>query len=306
MYDAAARRVTAVRYLDTQTGEEFEQPAGAVVLASYVMSNTRLMLLSRIGMPYDPRTGQGTVGRNYCYQTTSGVSVFFEDRWINNFMGTGALGAVIDEFNCDNFDHSGLGFFGGGYISGTITNGRPIGFRPVPPGTPRWGSAWKEAQAKWYAKAFTIGCHGTSYAHRGNFLDLDPDYRDAYGRPLLRITFDFPENDIRMSAWTTQKCLEIARATGASIVGPAAPRARPYDARAYQSTHNTGGTIMGADRATSVVSPHLQSWDAGNLFITGASVFPQNSGYNPTGPVAALALRLAHDLSSYLARPRML
>lgn len=141
-----------------------------------------------------------------------------------------------------------------------------------------------------------IGCHGTSYSHRNTYMDLDPDYRDAYGRPLLRITFDFPDNDVRMSAFTTQKCHDIARATGADIVGNRAPRTRPYDGRAYPSTHNTGGTICGTDPANSVVSPHLQCWDAENLFITGASVFPQNSGYNPTGTVGALALRLAETL----------
>ncbi|MCS6931687.1 MAG: GMC family oxidoreductase [Acetobacteraceae bacterium] len=306
VYDRPGRRVTGVRYVDAQTGIEYEQPAGTVVLASYVLSNTRLMLLSRIGEPYDPRTGRGVVGKNYCYQTTSGVGVFFRDRDFSPYIGTGARGMVIDEFNCDNFDHSGLGFFGGGYISATITNGRPIGNRPLPPGTPRWGTAWKRANAEWYGKFMNIGCHGTSYSHRNNYMDLDPDYRDAYGRPLLRITFDFPENDIRMSAWTTQKCHEIARATGADIVGSPAPRTRPYDARAYQSTHNTGGTICGTDPATSVVSPHLQCWDAENLFITGASVFPQNSGYNPTGPVGALALRLADTLAGYLERPRRL
>jgi gluconate 2-dehydrogenase alpha chain len=137
-------------------------------------------------------------------------------------------------------------------------------------------------------------------------VDLDPQYRDGYGRPLLRITFDFPENDLKMSAYVTQRAHDIAKATGATIVGPLAPRRGPYDARFYQSTHNTGGTIMGSDQATSVVSPHLQCWDAENLFITGASVFPQNSGYNPTGPVGALALRLADDLVSYLERPRFL
>lgn len=63
---------------------------------------------------------------------------------------------------------------------------------------------------------------------------------------------------------------------------------------------------MGSDPASSVVSPHLQSWDAENLFISGASVFPQNSGYNPTGPVGALGLRLADDLLSYLSNPRRL
>ena len=63
---------------------------------------------------------------------------------------------------------------------------------------------------------------------------------------------------------------------------------------------------MGADRETSVVSPQLQCWDASNLFISGASVFPQNSGYNPTGPVGALGLRLGDTLARYLERQQFL
>ena len=63
---------------------------------------------------------------------------------------------------------------------------------------------------------------------------------------------------------------------------------------------------MGADPTTSVVSPHLQHWDAHNLFVVGASVYPHNSGYNPTGPLAAMALRLGDDLVRYGERPRLL
>jgi gluconate 2-dehydrogenase alpha chain len=52
------------------------------------------------------------------------------------------------------------------------------------------------------------------------------------------------------------------------------------------------------------VNPHLQSWDLHNLFVVGASAFPQNAGYNPTGTVAALAFRLADDLTGrYLKNP---
>ena len=40
-----------------------------------------------------------------------------------------------------------------------------------------------------------------------------------------------------------------------------------------------------------------------NLFVVGASVYPHNSGYNPTGPLAALALRLGDDLVRYHAPP---
>jgi gluconate 2-dehydrogenase alpha chain len=305
-YDREGKRVTAVRYLDLRTAEEFEQPADVVVLGAFSMTNTRLLLASGIGRPYDPRTGEGVVGRNFCYQVVSSVPVFFRDRWINPFLAGGASQTVIDEFNGDNFDHGGLGFFGGGYISANVSNGRPISTRLVPPGTPRWGSRWKRANADWYAHAFKILVHGCNYSHRDNFLDLDPTYQDAYGQALLRMTYNFQENDYRMSEYVTGKAHEIARATGATIVGALAPRKGDFDTRIYQTTHTTGGTIMGADPKTSVVSSKLQHWDAANLFVVGSSVYPHNAGYNPTGPLAALALRLGDDLRRYVRNPQTL
>jgi len=77
-----------------------------------------------------------------------------------------------------------------------------------------------------------------------------------------------------------------------------------YDVRPYQSTHTTGGTVMGDNPKTSVVNKYLQSWDVHNLFVLGASVFPQNLAYNPTGIVCATALWAAHAIrTDYLAQP---
>jgi gluconate 2-dehydrogenase alpha chain len=72
----------------------------------------------------------------------------------------------------------------------------------------------------------------------------------------------------------------------------------------YQSTHNTGGTMMGTDPKSSVVNRYLQAWGAHNLFIQGASVFPQQHGYNPTGTVGALAYWSADAITNrYLKNP---
>jgi gluconate 2-dehydrogenase alpha chain len=142
VYDKTARKVTAVRYVDTRSGEEYEQPAGIVILGAYVFNNVLLMLTAGIGEAYDYKTGKGAVGKNYCYQVSgNAVTVFFQDKEINPFMAAGAHGVLIDDFNGDNFDHGGLGFFGGAWIQAGPTNGRPIATRPVPPGTPRWGRA---------------------------------------------------------------------------------------------------------------------------------------------------------------------
>jgi gluconate 2-dehydrogenase alpha chain len=305
-YDRQMKRATGVRYVDLVTGQEYRQPADVVVLAAFTMSNTRFLLLDGIGKPYDPKTNTGVVGKNFCYQANSSVNVFFKDRWINPFLSTGSTGTVIDAFNNDNFDHSALGFFGGGGISANVFHGRPIGARRTPPGTPQWGSAWKKANADWYAHAFAVSAQGSCYPNRENYLDLDPEYSDAYGQPLLRMTFDWRANELKMSEWVTQKIGEICKAMGADVMGPVAGRKAPFDTRQYQSTHITGGTIMGADPGTSVVSPRLQHWDAQNLFVVGASVYPHNSGFNPTGPLAALALRLGDDLVRYTQNPQML
>ena len=301
--DSTGKRATGVTYVDT-SGNEWEQPADLVLICAFSFFNVRLMLLSKIGKPYDPQTGTGVVGRNYAYQTTSGVNVILKDKILNPFIATGAIGMVIDDYNGDNFDHSGLGFFGGGYLAALQTNGRPITTRPVPAGTPRWGAQWKKATAETYQQGLALSVHGDSYSHRGSFLDLDPTYTDRLGRPLMRMTFDFHENDLKMSAYCTDRLADIARALNPSEI-EVLPRKGPYTTTIYQTTHNTGGTAMGSDPNTSVVNRYCQSWDVHNVFVPGgASVFPQNHGYNPTGTVGALSYWTSDAITSrYLKNP---
>ena len=303
--DSDRKRAVGVTYLDAR-GREVEQPANLVILASYTFNNTRLLLLSGIGKPYDPVSGEGVVGRNYSYQSAGKVALFFEDKSFNPFMGGGARGTAIDEFNGDNFDHSGLGFMGGAYVAVSSSGAMPIRSTPVPPGTPRWGSAWKKAATQYYHGNFTIALHGGSQSFRSHYLDLDPTYRDANGLPLLRMTFDWSENEKKMSAWITNKAAEIAKAAGPSKMS-VNPTAGHYSIVPYQSTHNVGGAVMGADPATSVVNKYLQSWDVSNVFVIGGSAFPQNGANPPTGTIGALACWAADSIRElYLKRPQPL
>jgi gluconate 2-dehydrogenase alpha chain len=287
---------TGVTYVDEQ-GETVFQPARIVVLSAYILENVRLMLLSGIGRPYDPATGEGVIGRNYCYQITSSVNVFYDDKLINPFIGAGALGMIVDDYNGDNFDHGGKGFIGGGYIGVVNTGARPIESHPVPDKTSAWGAQWKKAVAASYLRTVSIATHGAVMSHRGNYLDLDPTYTDASGRPMLRMTFDFSDNEHRMSDFLTERAADVGKAMGGREI-KASKRSGSYDITPYQTTHNTGGAIMGSDPKTSALNRYLQSWDVPNLFAPGANAFPQNAGYNPMGTVGALTYWCAEAIAT--------
>jgi gluconate 2-dehydrogenase alpha chain len=304
--DSSGKRATGITFVDTED-REWEQPADLVILSAYTIFNVQLLLHSRIGTPYDPRENRGVIGRNLTHQTISDVTAFFDKSkyHFNPFIASGSIGMCIDEFNGDNFDHGPHGFVGGGYMGNVQTNGRPIETTPVPPGTPKWGAKWKQAVRDNYQSTIKpgTGVHGSMYSYRDVYMDLDPTYRDRLGRPLARMTIDFHDNELKQNAFLTDRFAEIFQAMGAQQVQKEY-RKGPYDITKYQTTHVCGGAVMGDNPRTSALNRYLQSWDVSNLFVMGASAFPQNAGYNPTGTVAALAYWSADAIRKlYLKSP---
>ncbi|MDQ6419517.1 GMC family oxidoreductase [Paenibacillus sp. LHD-117] len=292
-------KATGVMYTDVTTGEEIVQPADIVVVTSYVFNNVRLLLMSELGKRYDPATGKGVIGKNYAYQVIKGSAAgFFEKQQFNTYSGAGSLGVSIDDYNGDNFDHSDLKFLHGGVIALSQTGARPIQNNAVPSGTPTWGKEFKAKSLHYAYRTLGIGGQGASMSYKHHFLDLDPTYKDAYGDPLMRITFDFEDQDRELAKYLAERSSDIMKEMGADHVDYLKDLG-PYEIMTYQSTHNTGGVIMGADPATSAVNNYSQMWDADNVFVVGASSFPQNAGYNPTGTVGALAYRTAEGILKY-------
>ena len=258
--------------------------------------------LSEIGRPYDATTGTGVIGKNYAYQIRKGRATgFFDEQKFNNFAGAGGLGMIVDDYNGDNFDHTDLDFIHGGMIILGQTGQRPIANNQIPSGTPTWGEEFKEASLKYTNASLTVSGEGASMAYKQHFLDLDPTYKDSFGDPLVRITFDFEDQDRQLTKFLAEKCEAILKEMGADHIDTSRDLG-PYNVAEYQSTHNTGGVIMGADPETSAVNNYSQMWDVDNLFVVGASSFPQNAGYNPTGTVGALSYRAAEGILKYMEK----
>ncbi|MEB2629208.1 GMC family oxidoreductase [Peribacillus frigoritolerans] len=293
---------TGVIYVDTFTGEEFEQPAEVVVLASYVFNNVRLLLNSKLGIPYDPKTRNGVIGKNYCYQVSSGYSsLYYNDREFNIYGGAGALGIEIAEFTGDNFDHSDVNFLHGAGIRTTQYGNRPIANNNSPIGTPSWGAEFKKQSIKYANSILQVKSQGASMPHIQNYLDLDPTYKDVYGMPLLRMTYDYTAQDRELVKYMAKVTRSIAKKMGPDHIDTVAEQA-DFNVNTDTNTHNTGGVIMGADPKNSAVNTYLQMWDAENVFVAGSSAFPHNSSFNPTGTLGAFSYRAAEGIVKYLKK----
>ena len=299
-----AGRVTGVAYYGPD-GSENTVEAELVILAPFIYDNVRLLLLSKTArFPQGLANSSGQLGRHLMAHIGVRVFAAFDDRHVNIYMGPSAQRHTFDDLDADNFDHAGLNFIRGAQISVSPADleagpiGAAVSMNP-PPGIPRWGAAYRDFLAKYFARYAAVNAQTENLPYGDQTIDLDPDMRDQWGLPAPRLTYDWRRpNEVARVEYMAGKLEELARAMGASRVwrspgGSGAPGA-----------HHMGGTRMGGDPQSSVVNRYGQSWDVPNLFIVGSSTFPSNSGFNPTLTIQALAYMTADAIvTRYKTRP---
>jgi choline dehydrogenase-like flavoprotein len=187
------------------------------------------------------------------------------------------------------------GFYGGGGIDARI-GPQPIvwALRTAEEGA-SWGSAYKARLAE-FNRSMTIFGHGTSLALESNSITLDPEIKDAWGMPALRVTYKDHPDDLANARFLQDRGAEILEAAGALRVtkAPVLPQTL--------SMHLLGTCRMGNDPATSVVDRHHRSHDVPNLFVCDGSSFVTSGRGQPTMTIQALAFRAADHIASFARR----
>src|SRR6266853_1981225 len=281
-------RATGVSYFGPD-GSDNTIEAEIVILTPFIYDNTRLLLLSKSEkFPNGLANSSGQVGKHLMAHIGPRVFATFDDRFVNIYMGPSAQKHSLDDFNADNFDHGGLAFIRGGQVSVSPVDleagpiGAAMSMNP-PPGTPRWGAAYRDFLAKYFTRHAAIVAQTENLPYADQTIDLDPGVRDQWGLPAPRLTYDWRRpNEVARVEFLLQKLEGVGHAMGAPHVwraplGPGIPGA-----------HHEGGTRMGNDPKTSVVNRYGQSWDIPNLFVIGSSTFPSMSGFNPTLTIQAV------------------
>ena len=302
--DESGKRATGVTYVDS-SGEEWEQPAELVLLCAFQLFNVHLLLLSGIGKPYDPRTGEGVIGRNYSYQVTSSVDAYFDNKNFNPFIASGAIGMCIDDFNGDNFDHGPL------RLRRRRLYGRGPDQRPADPRharrrrAPRAGARqWKKAVAENYLEQLR-GRHAWQLLQLSRRLLRSRSDLHGPSRPQADAHhFRFPRERTQDVAIPDRPPRRDRAEDGAAADREEAAhrplRRSPSTRRRIPAAARSWGPIPRPARSTAI----CRAGTCPTCFVMGATAFPQNAGYNPTGTVGALAYWAADAIvNQYLKHP---
>ena len=279
-------RVTGATYFDADKREHF-QKAKAVVLSANGSESARLLLLSKSPkFPDGLANSSGVVGKYLMTGNGAGANALFEHE-LNDFKGVISGAGIVDYVPSD----PKRGFYGGGRLTARGFD-TPIsyGLNGLSPGSPRWGAGYKKALREEANHKMNISCFVTQLPLETNRVDLDPDVKDEWGLPAMRITSQSHPDDLKNAEFFTQKSVEILEAAGAKKVWASPVR----DSRG--GAHNRGTCRMGNDAKTSVVDKYHRAHDVPNLYVVDGSNFVTGGRNHPTLTIQALAFRAAEHL----------
>ena len=289
----ANNRVREVRYYD-RDGNEQAQRAKAVVLCANGAETARLLLMSETnGSSEGLANSSGKVGKYLMFNAQSFAWGVFEHP-LNEFKSVQVTRIVHDFYDSD----PARGFYGGGGIDARFGVG-PMFFAlfdAVPPGDSSWGPEYKQRLREYYTHSTMINTHTTSLPLESNNITLDPNLKDKWDRPAVRLTYKDHPDDIATATFLQDRAMEILDAAGAR---------RSWRVPVGESTigaHLLGTCRMGDDPAESVVDRFHRTHDIPNLFLCDGSSMVTSGRGQPTMTIQALAFRAAEHIAGFAQR----
>jgi choline dehydrogenase-like flavoprotein len=303
-------RAQGVTYIERFTKKSVDVDATWVILSASTLENTRLLLLSAKG---GLANSSGLLGY-YMMDQVGGGGV------------TGILPklkggpARLDDgkqagITIPNFQNIDAKTERKDFIRGYVMNatGGQTDFPQYAANLPGYGSAWKkEIKSRYVAQARVWNAGAEMLARKENFVELDPEVKDAWGIPVLRIHFTHSDNDYKLIDDFQQKAEELFRKAGGEVMpGPVTPAGFPGgpgspDARAAAgqrppaqnrrrplggSIHECGTARMSLSPKDGVLNSYCQTHDVPNLYVFGGNAFPSTGDKHPTLTMMALTAR---------------
>jgi len=291
--DSGSNKASGVTFVNRTTKETKQVRGRAVVLCAQALESTRILLNSSTReYPKGLANSSGLLGHYLMdHVVGGGASGTFEDlkarpsanpphrptgvyavrfrntpatgKYPHFIRGYGYQGAAMPSFN---FDAPGL------------------------------GAMYKKA-VKQGMYNVSLGAFGESLARFDNFCEIDPNLKDAWGIPALRISMAHGPNETAMMRDAGVSAAEMLEAAGARNIRITTGTEMPG-----MAIHEVGTARMGSDPKKSVLNPFCQSHDVPNVVVADGSCFVSSACQNPTLTMMALAVRACDHLAERFRR----
>jgi choline dehydrogenase-like flavoprotein len=295
LYDDQRQRAAGVRVMNSHTGAVTDYFARIIFLNASTIA-TAALLLNSVSHRWPDGLGNssGQVGHNLMDHFTGagaqGESDGFADEY---FSGRKPAGIYVPRYRnlgkgTDRKDYlRGYGLQGVGGRLDWNDLGNTEGFGPdfkrqlLQPGP-------------WY---IWLGGWAETLPYYENKITLDTDRKDRWGQPLVRVNFEYHDNETAMRKDIRDSAVEMLSRTGFKRIEP-----HDYEQPPGSAIHEMGTCRMGKDPRTSVLNAWNQMHDVKNVFITDGSCMTSSACQNPSLTYMALTARACDYALSQLKK----
>jgi choline dehydrogenase-like flavoprotein len=296
LMDPEHNRARGVLYIDRNTHEAKEVEGRVVVLAAQALESVRILLNSA-----NPRYPNGLAN------SSSVLGHYLMD----NVTGGGAVGefpelAVKPSLNGP---HRPTGIYVARFrnVPGARSKKflRGYGFQGSGDShfnflAPGFGETYKKSVRDDPITTVSLGGFGESLPRWDNYVEIDPNVRDTFGIPVLRMHMAYGDNERAMVQDMAESATEMLEAAGARNI-----RQRRIMSTPGWAIHEAGIARMGDDPKKAVLNAFQQTHDIKNLFVVDAAGFPSTGCQNPTLTIMALAVRSCDYLMNEMKQGRI-
>ena len=293
IYDDAKGKATGVRIIDAITKQTTEYFA-PVIFVNAGAINTNLILLNSISKRFPNGLGNdnGLLGKYVAFHNyRARINATYEGFLDFTTEQSRASGAYMPRFRNvrkqeTDFLRGYAMTFNGGRYSFPSANGFGAELKNNLMETPKPGP--------WYVGS---QCMGETIPKESNHVALDPDKKDEWGMPLLKISVDYDDNDEKMVKDFIEQSTEMFTKAGFTEINASDSKQAPG-----LDIHEMGGVRMGHDPKTSLLNAWHQLHACKNVFVSDGACMTSTSTQNPSLTYMALTARATNHAVELLKK----
>ena len=280
IYDQAKDRATGVRVIDAQTKETTEYHARVIFLCASTIHSTAILLNSKTERFSQGLANSSGVLGHYLmdhHSRISGVGTLegYKDRI---YKGSRPAMTAIPRFR--NVDKQETDFLRGYGVWGGASRVK------IDAGQVGIGADLKEKLVKYGPWKMSLGCQAETLPYFNNKVEIDPEHRDQWGMPMIKISAAYGDNERLMRKDIAEQIQEMLEVAGLQDI-----RMTITEPVFGDTVHEMGTARMGRDPKTSVLNAYNQCHDVPNLFVTDGSCMVSSGNVSTSLTYMALTAR---------------